>query len=680
MPSFRSLPARLTAAVLFSALLFPSMLCATEAPADLITLRDALREHRLAEATAKTRAVSARISRRGTANQDLYDALHYDLELNLDPSSQTLTGTVTATVRVTGASIAEVDLDLSSGMSVASATAGGAAAAFAHGSDVVTVTLDRTYSTGESVVLSVTYLGNPAGGAFGWDSHSGQDMIWTLSEPYGARDWWPSKDQNTDKPDSVDIRITVPDHLTAVSNGTLVSDIDHGATRTFHWHSSYPIATYLVSLAIHPYTYFSDWYTPTPTDSMEVGFWVFADHYVAVQATYAKTVPMLGSFAAAYGEYPFLNEKYGHAEFNWGGGMEHQTVSSLGAWSEDLISHELAHQWWGDEVTCADFGHIWLNEGFATWSEAYWKETVDGAGTYRDYMDAAAYYGSGTIIVENPANFGSIFDVDLSYNKASWVVHMLRGVMDDTDFFAGLQLYRATYGGGSATTEQLRDVMESVSGVDLDAFFQQWIYGEYFPVYRPSWTHGGGTLDLVIEQVQTNTGLFTMPIDIRVITSADTLDFTVQNSAASEAYALAVPGTVEAVLVDPDRWILRQVQTEVTNPTFADGILLVNGVHWDTYSAEIRGAYQDSVFWGEHDITFWDTFAEPASGYPAILPTPAGHGAVPADLLGNYSAVIWVGNHYQGDLADWQETPVLSYLEAGGNVLLMSRRRRNAPH
>ena len=149
-----------------------------------------------------------------------------------------------------------------------------------------------------------------------------------------------------------------------------------------------------------------------------------------VQATYALTVPMIDAFAQGYGEYPFVQEKYGHAEFTWGGGMEHQTISSMGGWSEDLISHELAHQWWGDMITCADFGHIWLNEGFATWSEAYWKELSDGVETYRLYMDYASYWGGGTIFVEDPLN-DNIFDGNLSYNKGSWVVHMLRGVLGD---------------------------------------------------------------------------------------------------------------------------------------------------------------------------------------------------------------------------------------------------------
>ncbi len=664
-------------AALMLMILFPAAGALAATDDDPAAAREKILEHRWQEAASKNLLVKGLLAAEAekTLNQSLYDVHHYGLDLDLDPDATTLTGTVTVTAEVTGASLSVLDLNLTLGMAVSAATAGGSAVTPSRSGGVLTVNLDRTYTTGETVVVTVTYSGNPAGGAFGWSSHNGQDMIWTLSEPFGARDWWPCKDLNSDKADSVDIRVTVPDHLVVASNGLVVSDVDNGSTRTTHWKSNYPIATYLVSLAIHPYTQYSDWYTPQGGgDPMEVQFFIYPDHVGWVESTYALTVPMIDVFAQAYGEYPFVDEKYGHAEFTWGGGMEHQTLTSMGGWSEDLISHELAHQWWGDMVTCEDFGHIWLNEGFATWSEAYWAEQYYDFAKYQQYMDYAAYYGSGTIFVEDPLA-ENIFDGNLSYNKGSWVVHMLRGVLGDADFFAGLALYRGNHLYGSATTEQLQAALETVSGRDLTAFFQQWIYGEYFPIYSYDWVTGPqpGEITVTITQEQTNTGLFTMPIQLRVATTGGAVDFTVENSQVVEDFVLTVPGTAESVVLDPDRWILRQVRTEVTNPTFDKGILLVNGVHWDSYGAEIYSAYADSSFWGDNPITFWDCFPAPDSGYPANLPAPIGHYAVPASILGGYSTVIWIGNNYNGDLAKWAETPILSYLEAGGNLLLMTR-------
>ncbi len=218
-----------------------------------------------------------------------------------------------------------------------------------------------------------------------------------------------------------------------------------------------------------------------------------------------------------------------------------------------------------------------------------------------------------------------------------------------------------------------------MSGRDLDAFFQQWIYGDYFPEYSVAWAEGPGTgqITVSIAQTQTATGLFTMPIPLRITTDQGTVDVRVENSLASEDYVIDVAGTVESVAFDPDGWILCRVQTTVSDPTFSDGILLVNGVHWSTYSSEITTAYLDSVFTGQQAYDFWDCFPTPSGGYPIGLPEPLGHGSVPADVLARYSAVVWVGNDYQGDLNAWFETPIQSFLDVGGNVLLICRRSAN---
>jgi aminopeptidase N len=380
-----------------------------------------------------------------TANQTDYDVTYYDIDLDIDPVSETVTGTVTVTATVTALTLSTVDLDLLGNMTVTGVTDTGGSLAFSHVGDILTVTLSATYTTGQSFTIYVAYNGTPSAsyGSFGFDTVGSQPMIWSLSEPYGARSWWPCKDIPEDKADSVDIHITVPDNLIVASNGTLVSEVDNGSTKTYNWHEGYPITTYLVSVAIHPYTQFSHWYHYAPAESMEVAYYVFPANYSAVQATYALTVPMIEVFADLFGEYPFIEEKYGHAEFVWGGGMEHQTITSLGGWSEYLIAHELAHMWWGDMITCDSFHHIWLNEGFATYSEALWSEQVYGVEQYHQDMAYAKYFGAGTIYVPDPNDFSRIFHSGLSYNKGSWVPHMLRHIVGDTTFFNILQTYYA---------------------------------------------------------------------------------------------------------------------------------------------------------------------------------------------------------------------------------------------
>ena len=615
-----------------------------------------------------------------TQSQNDYDATYYALYLTIDPVTETVSGNVEVRGKVTGASLSVIDLDLDNSMAVSYVNSSQGTLAFTHSDSILSVTLERTYTQGESFAFNVHYSGSPdtGYGAFRFDSHNGDPMIWSLSEPFGARSWWPCKDVPSDKADSVAVVITVPEPLIVASNGTLVSEIDNGTTRTYHWRERYPISTYLVSVAIHPYTVYSDWYRYSPTDSMEIKFFVFPDHYISVQPTYAMTKDMIEVFANLFGEYPFLDEKYGHAEFTWGGGMEHQTITSLGGWSEYLIVHELAHQWWGDMVTCDDFHHIWLNEGFATYSEALWSEAVYGIAQYHEDMGYAKYFGPGTIYVPDTGDWYRIFHTGLSYNKGSWVLHMLRRVVGDVDFFEILQTYYADsrYQYGTATTEQFRDLCEEVSGMELDWFFHEWIYEEFYPMYAYDWTvsPNGGLYDvnLTVRQLQTNF-VFTMPIDVKVTTTAGDTTLVVFNNLAAQDFTLTIEGEPLSVRLDEDQWILRTIEEPILDPTFHRGVLVVNGVDFVTYGAEIWSAYEDSVFWGGYDMSFWDCFEETGLGYPSNLPPPLGHGAVPPDTLQQFSTVVWVGNNFNGDLVKWNETAILSYLEAGGNVLLLSR-------
>ncbi len=612
-----------------------------------------------------------------TPNQLAYDARFYDIDVTLTPSTSTVSGIVGMRAEVVNGPLLQLDLDLKANIIVDAVEANGLPTTFSRAGDVLTVNLERPYLNGEQPLVSVIYHGTPTGGYFGFSTSGGQPLIWSLSEPFGARTWWPCKDYPDDKADSVDIRITVPAGLRTASNGTRVLDTDNGSVAVTQWEERYPIATYLVSLASHPYTTYSDWYHHAPGDSMEIQFYVVPASAAAAAPENAKVTTMLAAFKPLFGEYPFLNEKYGHAEFPFGGGMEHQTCSSLGVYIEFVTAHELAHQWWGDMITCATFHHIWLNEGFATYSEALWAETQGGAAAYLADINQNRFFGAGSVYVPDVNDEARIFSFNLTYNKASWVLHMLRHVLGDSVFFASLAEYRNQYAYRSATTENFRDVCEQVSGKELDAFFQQWIYGEYYPAYRYTWTStpaggGGHDVTLTLEQSQT-WQLFTMPVDVTVTTTAGPVTFVVQDSLASQQFVLHVNDPPTDVEIDRDGWILKTVENPVTDPQLDRAVLLVNGVDWANYGTEITSAYEDRAFWGNYSIDFWDVFPAPGGGYPSTVPAPLGHGAVPASVIGHYRNVIWLGNNFSGDLSAWQQSPILSYLEAGGNVLLMTR-------
>jgi aminopeptidase N len=537
-------------------------------PESPFTHRYQTQQFRLQEAETKTRlmGVMQNQDKSKTANMELYDVTFYDLTMDLNPISRYLLGTTVVVAEVLANTLETVDLDLRGNMLVSGATAGGAPAVFSQFNDFLTITLDRPYSQGEFFTVSVDYSGNPASDYFGWSTYAGQPLIWTLSEPYGARRWWPCKDLNTDKADSVDLHITVPENLIVASNGLLESvTASSPGKMTFFWKERYPIPTYLVSLTIHPFATFSNTYTALDgTTTMPVDYYVLPNYLSQAQAAYPVTVDMLEAFAQGFGEYPFIDEKYGHAHFPWGGGMEHQTLTSLAydAYSEHIISHELGHQWFGDMITCADFHHIWLNEGFATWTEAYWREIQYGPAAYRDEMDQAAYFGDGTIYVENPDNFWEIFDYYTTYQKASWIPHMLRGMLGDTTFFAALQDYRQAFEYDSATTEQFRDVFEGTSGLDLDQFFQQWIYGDGHPQYLVNWTTeaaaGGTRVQVRIEQLQSEP-VFHMPLQVLVQSPLGDQVFTVENDQRVQWFTLEANEQFSGLQLDPDGWVLCQI-------------------------------------------------------------------------------------------------------------------------
>ena len=502
-----------------------------------------------------------------TVNQEKIDVTYYRIDLNIDIDAEEIDGSVLVNGWIGMDQPDSIELDFADEMIVDSVKFYGELCPFVHESDYLKVPApETTIPEGYSFSVEVFYHGTPpytGFGAFNFDTHANIDHIWTLSEPYGARDWWPCKDDPSDKADSVDIIITVPEEQIVASNGILVSETNVGNERKqYHWQETYPICTYLISVTTYPYTVWQDEYIAMNGDTLPLNYYVYPDHYESVYDNYLLTNDMMEVFAQRFGEYPFMGEKYGHAEFGRGGGMEHQTLTSLGGSSQWLIAHELGHQWWGDLVTCASFHHIWLNEGFARFSEAIWEEAYNGIQAYKDYWQSHEYYGPGTIFVENPNSVGNIFDGNLSYNKAGWIVHMLRGVMGDSLFFESLQsyVYHDSLAYGAVTTEDFQTVCENVSGLNLGDFFQQWIYGEYYPQYAVSWEMlDTDELIVNIEQTQ-NWQTFRMPIQFNVTTPTETLSFTVENESTYETYNLGLIGAdVIDVKLDPDNWILKDV-------------------------------------------------------------------------------------------------------------------------
>ncbi|MFQ6607294.1 MAG: M1 family aminopeptidase [Fidelibacterota bacterium] len=511
-----------------------------------------------------------------------FDVTYYRLNLDIDPSTEIVSGDVTTKAASTTTGLNEITLDFFDNMTVDSVTSEGGSLSFTHADDELTVELDGIYEEGEIFEVTVYYSGHPvdAGGfaSFDFSYHGNVPIISTLSEPFGSRTWWPCKDDPADKADSVDIIITVPDELVVASNGLLISETDNGdGTKTFFWAERYPISTYLVSLAITNYEVFSDYYyysspgSLTATDSMEVKFFVYPEDLADAEEDFNVTVSMIEYYATVFGEYPFIEEKYGMAEFPWGGAMEHQTCTSYGSWLiqgnhyyDWINAHELAHQWFGDLITMRYWSHIWLNEGFASYAEALWEENLEGIQGYLDYMDGMDYGLFPTsVFVYDSTNINSLFSSTV-YDKGAWVLHMLRHVIGDSVFFEAMVDYQQTYAFGNATTENFRDICELHYGADLDWFFEQWVYGLYRPSYEYVWYDSTAGSDhivkLVLNQVQTNTGLFKMPLDIELTTASGDTTIVIWDSLETQTFEFAMDEEVINLEIDPDGWLLRILQ------------------------------------------------------------------------------------------------------------------------
>lgn len=533
-----------------------------------------------------------------------FDATFYHLRLDVRFDPDYLYGVTRVEGRAVGAPLAELALDFDTVMQVDSVLAAdGQRLDFEHAADVLRIALPEAVPVGAPLAVDVFYQGVPArtglreyAFVFGRRSN-GDRFAWTLSEPYGARAWWPSKDHPSDKADSVRVTVTVPEPLRVGSNGLLVAETHEGGRATYDWVSRYPIATYLVSIAAGVYDVYEQVYERP--DSLVARYGPLAlpvPHYAyrgtdAFQGNGHTTgwrlvTDVLAVFEDLFGPYPFPEEKYGHAHFTFGGGMEHQTMSSMGGNGIGLIGHELAHQWYGDAVTMHTWPHLWLNEGFATYAPLLYYEARADVYPGRFASELAitrngARHARGTLVVQDTSVIGNLFAGPRVYDKGAMVLHMLRGVVGDEAFREILRAWAAepSVRYGTGTTADFQTVAEAIAGVDLDDFFRQWVTeGTGYPVYELAWgqREAGGEHEVTIELRQkqvlpdSNVETFVMPVTFELVTEEGPVRFTVPNDQRAQTYTFTVPAPVRGVEFDPDRWLLRSDVVPGTLDTQAD--------------------------------------------------------------------------------------------------------------
>jgi aminopeptidase N len=411
-------------------------------------------------------------------------------------------------------------------------------------------------------------------------------VIASFSEPFGAPLWWPCIDNPADKA-TAEVEVTVPEGNQAASNGVLdgvQTNSDH--TVTYFWREDSPLATYLVSVTASNFERFEDSYTALDgVTKMPLVYYVYPEHLELARAKFAVVRSALDIYAGLFGEYPFLGEKYGMAEWPFGGAMEHQTITSISSSlvasvtsnNEATIVHELSHHWWGDLVTMRTWDDIWLNEGFATYSEVLFFERFAGLAPgellSRSYDDGVVDGAlGGTVTAEN---FDAPFDDNGAiYKKGGWVLHMLRHVLGDQKFFDALKQYRTRYAFSNASTGDFQQVCEGFYGASLEWFFRQWIYAPGRPVYKVSSdlsladANGNYTVTVVIKQKQSQQipgredGNYIMPLDLTIYYMDGTSETRVVfNDSRKQRFTLTASKRPVDVGFDESHWILKKLKS-----------------------------------------------------------------------------------------------------------------------
>lgn len=562
---------------------------------------------------AEMKSASKKLNLAVNPNTLNYNITYHKLEFTVDPTVRAITGVVTTNFTALS-NMNTITFDLTSDLTVSTVKVNNTNTTFTqNANEELVINLPSTLLSGTSAIVEITYSGVPANSGF--DSfmigtHGGSSpILWTLSEPYGARDWWPCKQDLNDKVDNgIDVYITAPSQYTSVSNGLQQSRVINGANATTHYHHSYPIPAYLIAIAVSNYQIYNQQggLGTVASPFFPIVNYIYPETSATMTPTLGVTPPIINFYETIIGAYPFRNEKYGHAEFGWGGGMEHTTVSfmtatSVGTMDRSLIAHEMAHQWFGDKVTCGSWKDIWLNEGITEYMSGCVVENLDGAPAFVNWKNNKlnnSYNGitispTGNLYLYDSqlTNVNRIFSSRLTYNKGSMVTNMLRYIIGDANFFQALRNYLndPTLAYAYAVTPQFQAHLEAVHGSSLQEFFDDWVYKEGYPIYSiNAFNSGTNQATVVINQTQSITNssqtgyvsFFEMPVPVRlVLSNGSNFDVKLNNTFSGQSFNVALPAgtTITNVIFDPNKDIISRnstatLSTDVFNPETAINI------------------------------------------------------------------------------------------------------------
>ncbi|KAA0225121.1 M1 family peptidase [candidate division KSB1 bacterium] len=458
----------------------------------------------------------------GYVRQPAFDVAHYALDLTLSDASNIIRGEATVNVIIRDATDSTLHLNLK-GLEVTSVTSTNRALAFARVSDGLLVHLPQTVANGDTLPLTVAYAGEPQDGLIIRSNKFGRRSFFADNWPDRSRYWFPSVDHPSDKA-TVEFRVTLPSRYTVVANGRLqdVSDERNG-NKSWHWIERTPIPTYCMVIGAAEFAETS----VSSSTGVPITFYTFKEDAPYAHENFGRVAEMMAFFSEKIGPFPYEKLALVQSSTRYGG-MENASAiffaeSSFGKGKtiEGTTAHEIAHQWFGDAVSAADWHHVWLSEGFATYGEALFYEHAEGQQKFREVMRRSrdnyfrfAERAGGPILDTTITNYMQLLNAN-NYAKAAWVLHMLRNVIGEDKFWPGLAAYYRQFKNGTALTQHFQAVMENISGKPLDWFFTQWLQQPGYPKLEGQWfwDSSAKTVELELRQIQAGEPFY-LPLDI----------------------------------------------------------------------------------------------------------------------------------------------------------------------
>ncbi len=509
-------------------------------------------------------------------SQKKFDVLHYNILIELFPEDKLINGNVTLKILLNDHEADKLELNFYDNLKIDKLLLDGKEVQFERTETSLIIPFNQT--AGDTFLVNVIYEGQPKNlgfGSFNFDEVNKGYMIYTLNEPVFASTWYPCVDLPDDKA-YADIYITNDSNYTSLSNGKLVGVKKIGTKKQFHWRTFYPISTYLITVYSALYKTFSDSYVTEKNDTINLFYYATEEKLEDARRDFSNHKNYIKTLSELFGEYPFVREKYGIAEFGWKiGAMENQTITGIGTkfitgrkFFQDMMIHEFAHSWWGNAVGPKTWKDIWLNEGFATYSEALYWEKEAGVDALKTTLTAKdGRFVRGTLY--NPVN--QLFS-RLVYNKGAWVLHMLRKEVGDENFFNILRNYYQTFKYKNASTEDFKNICERISKRNLKQFFDQWIYkGEGYIEAEYYWsttnTNGNYITEISINQLQNGYDIYKFPIDIKLIYENDNKyeerEFYINNK--HEKLMITTKEKPVDIILDPNNWLIADFELNADN-------------------------------------------------------------------------------------------------------------------